>query len=184
MVRVTRRMAKTTNWWHIKSEIYRPQTEPQEHSFSGHRHYHCIHTQVVINNKGEIYFIESGFLGHQNDAQQFMFMRQIGNDVSLPFPDNCFLVGDKIYPNRHPVMIPYTRQQIARKPECLKNKCRKLNSLISEYRIEVEHAICELKCYKVMGTPKLKNLVKIPYVQDLLIVEKHCSTIKYMYVLI
>jgi hypothetical protein len=28
----------------------------------------------------------------------------------------------------------------------------KLNRLISEYRIKVEHAICELKCYKVMGT--------------------------------
>jgi hypothetical protein len=33
--------------------------------------------------------------------------------------------------------------------------------------LKVEHAICELKCYKVMGTlwkhprPKLKNLVKI-----------------------
>jgi hypothetical protein len=43
----------------------------------------------------------------------------------------------------------------------------KLNRLISEYRIKVEHAICELKCHKVMGTrrrhprPKLKNLVKI-----------------------
>jgi hypothetical protein len=43
----------------------------------------------------------------------------------------------------------------------------KLNRLISEYRIKVEHAICGLKCYKVMGTlwmhprPKLKNLVKI-----------------------
>jgi hypothetical protein len=43
----------------------------------------------------------------------------------------------------------------------------KLNRLITEYRIKVEHAICELKCYKVMGTrwrhprPKLKNLVKI-----------------------
>jgi hypothetical protein len=43
----------------------------------------------------------------------------------------------------------------------------KLNRLISEYRIKVEHAICELKCYKVMGTrwrhprTKLNNLVKI-----------------------
>jgi hypothetical protein len=43
----------------------------------------------------------------------------------------------------------------------------KLNRHISEYGIKVEHAICELKCYKEMGTlwrhprPKLKNLVKI-----------------------
>jgi hypothetical protein len=39
--------------------------------------------------------------------------------------------------------------------------------MVFEYRIKVEHAICGLKCYKVMGTlwmhprPKLKNLVKI-----------------------
>ena len=43
----------------------------------------------------------------------------------------------------------------------------KLNRLISEYRVKVEHAICELNCCKVMGTrwmhprTKLKNLVKI-----------------------
>ena len=86
------------------SEIYRPQTEPQGHYFSGHRHYHCIHTQVVISNKGAICLIESGFLEHQNDAQQFMCMRQIANDISLLFPDNCFLLGNKICPNRHPVM--------------------------------------------------------------------------------
>ena len=35
------------------TEIYRPGIEPQEHYYSGNRHYHCIHTQVVITNDGE-----------------------------------------------------------------------------------------------------------------------------------
>jgi hypothetical protein len=57
-----------------------------EHYYSGHRHHHAIHSQVVIDNTGEIRHIECGFLGHQNDAQQFRLMRQIGQD--LPFPQN------------------------------------------------------------------------------------------------
>ena len=28
----------------------------------------------------------------------------------------------------------------------------KLNRLITEYRVEVEHAICDLKHYKIIGT--------------------------------
>jgi hypothetical protein len=36
------------------TEIYHPQIEPQELYFSGHRHFHAIHTQVVIDNVGYI----------------------------------------------------------------------------------------------------------------------------------
>ena len=32
------------------TEIYRPQIELQELYFSRHRHFHAIHTQVVIDN--------------------------------------------------------------------------------------------------------------------------------------
>jgi hypothetical protein len=35
------------------TEMYRPGIEPQEHYYSGNRHCHCIHTQVVITNDGE-----------------------------------------------------------------------------------------------------------------------------------
>ena len=51
--------------------IYRPQIEPQELFYSGHRHMHCIHTQILIDNQNHIRLIRSGFLSHQNDAQQF-----------------------------------------------------------------------------------------------------------------
>ena len=86
------------------TEIYRPQIEPQELYFSGHRHFHVIHTQVVIDNAGYICYVEARFFGHQNDAKQFTMMQQIGVIGPLHFPEDCVLLADKIYPNRHPVI--------------------------------------------------------------------------------
>ena len=149
------------------TEIYRPLNEPQELYFSGHRHFHSIHTQVVVDTSGKICHVESGFLGHQNDAQQFAMMPQIGQNKELDFPDGLVLLADKIYPNGYPLMTPYTRQQLNRKPEHLKRKCKKLNNLIKEYRVAVEHTIGDLKNYKVMGSlwrhprTKLRQIVKI-----------------------
>jgi hypothetical protein len=54
----------------------------------GHRHFHVIHTQVVVDNTGEICHIQSGFLGHHNDAQHFRLMPQIGHNQELDFPQN------------------------------------------------------------------------------------------------
>jgi len=60
--------------------------------------------KVVLNtikqtNNSTICYVESSFLGHQNDTQQFMLMKQIG--IYLPFPDHLHLLGDKICHNRH-----------------------------------------------------------------------------------
>jgi hypothetical protein len=55
---------------------------------NGHRHFHVIHTQVVVDNTGKICHIQSGFLGHQNDAQHFRLMPQIGYNQELDFPQN------------------------------------------------------------------------------------------------
>ena len=41
--------------------IYHPQIEPQGQYFTGHRHFHVIHTQLVIDNAGYIYYAEAGF---------------------------------------------------------------------------------------------------------------------------
>ena len=117
--------------------------EPQETYYSGHRNYHAIHTQIIVDTQGIIRYVESGFLGHQNDAQPFMLMQQIGRD--LPFPDNCFFLGDKIYPNRYSVMTPYTSAQMNRKQERMRRQCRLLNKYIRNDRVCVDHSICELK---------------------------------------
>ena len=38
-------------------EIYRPQVEPQETYYSGHRNYHAIHTQIIVDTQRIIRYI-------------------------------------------------------------------------------------------------------------------------------
>ena len=47
--------------------------------------------------------------------------------------------------------MPYRRQQVALEPANLQQKCRKMNKLITEYRVKIEHAIGDLKRYNVLG---------------------------------
>ena len=94
-------------------EIYRPIVEPQEHCVSGHRQYHAINTQVIVDNTGIIRVVQSGFPGHLNDAQQYALMEQIGIDIE--FPNDIYLLGDKIYPNHGQVSMQFSAQQLAKK---------------------------------------------------------------------
>lgn len=76
--------------------IYRPSSEEQRDYYSGHRHCHCIHTQIVIDNL-KIRRISSGFLGHNNDTQTYRMMPPIGPGRELDFPHDTYLLGDTIY---------------------------------------------------------------------------------------
>ena len=67
---------------------------PSSNSTSGNRSNHCLHTQMVVDTTGIIRYIESGLMGHLNDAQTFGLMRRIGTE--LCFPEQCVLLGDKI----------------------------------------------------------------------------------------
>jgi hypothetical protein len=77
--------------------IYHPQIEPQELYFTGHRHFHAIHTQLVIDNAGYIYYAEVWMLGHQNNAKQFTMMQQICANGPLHFPEECVILAEYIY---------------------------------------------------------------------------------------
>lgn len=132
-------------------EVRRPLNEPQGHYYSGYRKFHAVHTQVIVDNEGIVRHVESGFPGHLNDAQQFNLMTQIGGP-QLPFPGDCILLADKIYPNRDPIMTPYTTQQIRRRDARQQRKCSKLNRLIQRNRVCVEHAIGEIKQYQSVST--------------------------------
>jgi hypothetical protein len=101
---------------------YVSQIELQELYFSGHRHFHAIHTQVIIDNAGYICYAEARFLGHQNNAKQFTMMQQIGVNGALHFLEDCILLADQIYPNRHPTVTLITTQQINRKPEHMRDR--------------------------------------------------------------
>jgi hypothetical protein len=72
-------------------EIILPSPELQRQYNSGHRHYHCVHTQVVINNNKKIVHVESGFRGHNNGANTFDMMTPIGDGRTLDFPRNYVL---------------------------------------------------------------------------------------------
>ena len=134
-------------------EIYRPfKVEPQPLYYSGHRHFHAIHAQIVVDCFGKIRLVECGFLGHQNVAQQFILMREIVYGKELNFSPDCYLLGDKIYPNRYPILTPYTRPQVDRKARHMRLKCIKFNSKLNEYRLLIERTIGALKRFRVLGT--------------------------------
>ena len=147
--------------------IYRPMNEPQEQFYSGHRHTHCLHTQILIDNKKHIRFVRSGFLGHQNDAQQYALLPSIGPGQELDFPRDCVILADKIYPNRQPIITPYKRHQLRQKPRRERRKCKKLNTRMSACRVYVEHVIRKLKSFKVIGSvwrhprEKLNKIVEL-----------------------
>ena len=133
-------------------EILMPSPELQRQHVSGHRHYHCVHTQVVIDNKKKIVHVESGFRRHNNDANTFDMMTPIGDGRTLDFPRNCVLLGDCINPSRHPVVTPFTSAQLRRLPRHERNIRRKINKNIRKYRVYVEHVIRLLKVFKIIGS--------------------------------
>jgi hypothetical protein len=77
-------------------------------------------------------------------------MKQIGRE--LQFPDNCFLLGDKIYPNGFPVLTPYSAAQIRSKHGVERRQSLRFNRYVKRYRVLVEHAIGEIKCYSSVST--------------------------------
>ena len=61
---------------------------------------------MVVDATGFIRYVENEFMGYLNDAQTFGLMRRIGTE--LCFPEQCILLGDKIYPIGNCIMTPYT----------------------------------------------------------------------------
>ncbi|XP_071146166.1 uncharacterized protein [Mytilus edulis] len=132
-------------------EIWIPSTEPQEEFYSGHRKFHCIHTQIVIDNQKNICYVHSGFLGHNNDAFCYQQIRQIGPGLENDFPAHCFILADSIYPNAPPLVTPFKCTDIVRRPRLEQKRKRKFNLLHRKRRVYVEHVIKELKTFRVIG---------------------------------
>ena len=92
-------------------KIERPTVIAQRPLYSGHRHFHCFHTVVTVDNIGNLCYIHSGFTGHMNDALYFSNLPQIGPNKNLGFPDDCHLLVDRGYHCRYPLMTLYRRLQ-------------------------------------------------------------------------
>ena len=77
---------------------------------------------MAVDATGIIRYVESEFMGYLNDAHSFGLMRMIGTE--LCFPEQCILLGDKIYHIGNCIMTPYTAAHLARKEDRMKQKCK------------------------------------------------------------
>jgi hypothetical protein len=101
--------------------------EPQREFFSGHRHYHLMNTQIVVDNLGNIVFLQAGFPGSLNDAGNFNLMEMIGPGTNYDMPHR---------------RLPRDQQRLA----------RRFNRRLSRCRIIVEHTIKHVKDYHAVGS--------------------------------
>lgn len=125
-----------------RHEIQRPQTEPQQQFYSGHCRYHNFSTQIIMDNRGNIVYIQSGFLGHNNDSAQLQMMPRIGNGEELHLPAGLYILADNGYPCEYPLLTPW------RVPQVAGNQRRELFNLeLRRASVKVEHCIRRMKEY-------------------------------------
>ena len=127
-------------------EIERPMSVSQRPFYNAHHHHHALY------NQRQIYYIHSGFLGSQNDAGQFLQLPEIGFHPTspLPFPRECYLLSDKGYANRYPIITPYKAQQFqAATQQRLKMKI--INTEHARVRVHEGHSMRHIKTYRAVG---------------------------------
>ena len=132
-------------------EIYRPLIEPQRPFYSGYRHYHCMNTQLVMDNEGHIRFVQAGFLGSTHDAVSFRLMEPIGPGRNLDLPPNAKLLADKAYPDGGSLLTPVKANQMHLLNRRDRRRARMFNTLLSKRRVKIEHIFKEVKTYKAIG---------------------------------
>ena len=123
-----------------RHRIQRPQTEPQQSFYCGHTRCHNFSTQIVMNNQGNIVFIQSGFIGHNNDSGQLQLMPSIGVGGKLHLPPSLYILADKGYPCVYPLITPW---------RCVAGDPSKqlFNRDFARVRTRVEHCIRRVKEY-------------------------------------
>lgn len=133
-------------------EIYRPEVEPQWEFCSGHRHYHLMNTQLIVDSLGSIVFLQAGFLGSMNDAGNFHLMARIGPGTNYDMPHGAVLLSDKGYGDVVPLLTPFRAAQIRPMLRHHQRLARRFNRKMSKCRIIIEHTIKHLKTYQAIGT--------------------------------
>ena len=144
------------------TQINRPLAEPQHEFYSGKARFHCLSTQIVIDCTGKIRYLQSGFLGSQNDAGQFRDMPDIGPGEDLNFPEDCYLLADKIYPNTPPLITPFRRNQMDGPGER-----HFFNHIHSSYRVTAEHTISYFKTFAAVKGVYRHQRHLMPVVADI-----------------
>ena len=132
-------------------EIYRPQSEPQRPFYSGHRHRHCLNTQLIMDNEGHIRFLHAGFLGSTHDSTSYRLMQPIGPGLALDLPAGFNLLADQGYPDGGALMTPIRARQMPLLNPGQRRRARKFNRALSSRRVKVEHIFKEVKTFKAVS---------------------------------
>ena len=66
-----------------------------------------------MDNHRNIVFIQSGFLGHNNDSGQFQIMPRIGPGEQLHLPLRLYILADKGYPLEYPLVTSWRQTNAA-----------------------------------------------------------------------
>jgi hypothetical protein len=66
-------------------------------------------------------------MGHNNDEKTFRMMTPIRVGRVLAFPRDCYVLGDRIYPSRHPIVTPFSSAQLRRQPENIERHWKIIN---------------------------------------------------------
>ena len=95
--------------------------------------------------RGMSFYVQSGFLGHMNDAGQYALMPNIGDGQHLDFLPDVYLLGDKGYANNYPIL---TRYQLGAGAD--RDIKIIFNTELSSRRVFVEHVISHFKTYRAV----------------------------------
>lgn len=146
-------------------QINRPLCVPQVAYYSGYKKKHCLSTQVIVDVHGRLRYLRTGFHGRMNDAGQFLRLPNIGPREELDFPAHCYLLGDRGYANRYPIITPFRRNQLAGEPSD-RNAQIIFNEELSRVRVKVEHTISFIKTYRAVSEVYRHNRDFQPIVAD------------------
>ena len=100
-----------------------------------------MNTQLIVDNIGNIVFLQAGFLGAMNDAGNYNMMERIGPGTRNDLPPDVVLLADKGYADVPPLMTPFRTAHIRRMPRHDKLRARRFNRKLSKCRILIEHTI-------------------------------------------
>ena len=132
-------------------KIHRLLTEPQRRFYSGHRHYYCFNTQLVMGNTAHIRFLQAGFLGSMHDAVSLRLMEPIGPERNLDLPPNAKLLADNAYTDGGVLMTPVRANQLPLLNNRERRRARRFSRALSKRRVRVEHIFKEMKTFKAIG---------------------------------
>lgn len=108
-------------------------------------------------------FIQSGFLGHSTDARQYRLIAPVGPGRQLSLPENCFILADKIYPSKRPLLTAWKANDI--RP--IREQRKFFNIEHAHYRVHVEHVIRAIKQYRILQERWRHPREHLPKVADI-----------------